>query len=213
MKVAFLFPLILISLSLFSQQTATTKDGKTVILNDNGTWVYQTDSDSNNKTQFKDSLLIKFNKSFAAKTLLKSERTDHALWYNETKWTRSDMKPTEASEFLLKLKDQDGYCITVVEKIEIPIENFSTIVLKSLKMRGAENVLVEKEEFRLVNGIRVLFMQFSATMSGMNFTYVGYYFSNESGTSQVLCYTAKNLFKQYQQEFMTMLNGFVVIPK
>lgn len=213
MKVAFFIPLIFISLSLFSQQTATTKDGKTVILNDNGTWVYQTDSDSNNKTQFKDSLLIKYNKSSAAKTLLKSERTDHALWYNETKWTRSDMKPTEASEFLLKLKDQDGYCITVVEKIEIPIENFSTIVLKSLKMRGAENVLVEKEEFRLVNGIRVLFMQFSVTMSGMNFTYVGYYFSNESGTSQVLCYTAKNLFKQYQQEFMTMLNGFVVIPK
>ncbi|RXK62496.1 hypothetical protein ESA94_05710 [Lacibacter luteus] len=206
---AFLFSTVL----LFAQQTATTKDGKTVILNDDGTWVYQTETNSSSKTQFNDSLLTKYSKSTAAKTLLKSERTDHALWYNETKWNPTDLKPTEASEYLLKLKNQDGYCITVVEKIEIPLENFSAIVVKSMKMRGAENVIVEKEEYRMVNGKRVLFMQFSVTMSGMNFTYAGYYFSNESGTSQVLCYTAKNLFKQYQQEFMTMLNGFVVIPQ
>lgn len=213
MKTTILFlALLLPAAALLAQQTATTKDGKTVLLNDDGTWVYQTEA-TGSKTQFNDSLLTKYSKPTAAKTLLKSERTDHAIWYNETKWSKSDMKPSEATEFLLKLKDQDGYCITVVEKIEIPIENFSAIVLKSMKMRGAENVVVEKEEFRMVNGKRVLFMQFSATTSGMTFTYAGYYFSNESGTSQLLCYTSKNLFNQYKQEFMNMLNGFVVVPE
>lgn len=197
---------------LFAQQTATTKDGKIVILNDDGTWVYQTEATSS-KTQFNDSLLTKYSRPTASKTLLKSERTDHAIWYNETKWTISDTKPTEVSEYLLKLKGQDGYCITVVEKIEIPIENFSGLVIKNMKMRGAENVNVEKEEYRMVNGRRVLFMQFTVTMNGMSFTYAGYYFSNESGTSQVLCYTAKNLFSQYKQDFMNMLNGFVVVSK
>ncbi len=212
MKTTILFlALLLPAPALLAQQTATTKDGKTVLLNDDGTWVYQTEA-TGSKTQFNDSLLTKYNKPTAAKTLLKSERTDHALWYNETKWSKSDMKPSEATEFLLKLKDQDGYCITVVEKIEIPIENFSAIVLKSMKMRGAENVVVEKEEFRIVNGKRVLFMQFNATTSGMTFTYAGYYYSNESGTSQILCYTSKNLFGQYKQDFMNMLNGFVVVP-
>jgi len=214
MKTTILFLALLLPASaLLAQQTATTKDGKTVLLNEDGTWVYQTEASNNGKTQFNDSLLTKYSKPTAAKTLLKSERTDHALWYNETKWLQSDMKPSEATEFLLKLKDQDGYCITVVEKIEIPIENFSGIVLKSMKMRGAENVVVEKEEFRIVNGKRLLFMQFTATTSGMTFTYAGYYFSNESGTSQILCYTAKNLFNHYKQDFMNMLNGFVVMPK
>ncbi len=213
MKTTLLLSLLLTITSVsIAQQTATTKDGKTVLLNDDGTWVYQTEANSN-KTQFNDSLLTKYSKPTSAKTLLKSERTDHALWYNETKWTRSDMKPTEASEYLLKLKERDGYCITVVEQIEIPLENFSNIVVKSMKMRGAENLVVEKEEYRLVNGKRVLFMQFTLTMSGMTFTYAGYYFSNESGTSQVLCYTSKNLFNQYNQDFMNMLNGFVVVSK
>lgn len=207
-----LFALLVSAPVLFAQQTATTKDGKIVILNDDGTWVYQPEA-TGGKTEFNDSLLTKYGKPTASKTLLKSERTDHALWYNETKWTRSDIKPTEGSEYLLKLKDRDGYCITVVEQIEIPLENFSNIVVKSMKMRGAENLVVEKEEYRLVNGKRVLFMQFTLTMSGMTFTYAGYYFSNESGTSQVLCYTAKNLFGQYKQEFMNMLNGFVVVSK
>lgn len=212
MKTTLLLSLLLTITSVsIAQQTATTKDGKTVLLNDDGTWVYQTEANSS-KTQFNDSLLTKYSKPTAAKTLLKSERTDHALWYNESKWSKSDMKPSEATEFMLKLKEQDGYCITVVEKIEIPIENFSAIVLKSMKMRGAESVVVEKEEYRMVNGKRVLFMQFTATTSGMTFTYAGYYFSNESGTSQVLCYTSKNLFGQYKQEFMNMLNGFVVVP-
>ena len=212
MKHSFLLLCLFLSGSLIAQQTATTRDGKIVILNDDGTWVYQPEATSN-KTQLKDSILTKFSKPTTAKTLLKSERTNHALWYNESIWSRSDLKPSEATEFLFKLKDQDGYCLTVVEKIEIPIENFSAIVLKSMKMRGAENVAVEKEEFRMVNNQRVLFMQFTGTTSGMTFTYAGYYFSNESGTSQVLCYTSKNLFNQYKQEFMNMLNGFVVISK
>jgi hypothetical protein len=213
MKTTILFLALLLPASaLLAQQTATTKDGKTVLLNEDGTWVYQPEA-TGSKIEFNDSLLTKYSKPTAAKTLLKSERTDHAIWYNETKWTRSDMKPTEASEYLLKLKERDGYCITVVEQIEIPLENFSNIVVKSMKMRGAENLVVEKEEYRLVNGKRVLFMQFTATTSGMTFTYAGYYFSNESGTSQILCYTAKNLFNQYKQDFMNMLNGFVVMPK
>ncbi len=211
MKYTFLLLCLFLSGGLIAQQTATTKDGRLVILNEDGTWAYQPEGIAN-KILLNDSLLTKYSKPTTAKTLLKSERTDHALWYNENLWSRSDMKLSEANEFLLKLKDQDGYCITVVEKIEIPIDNFSAIVLKSMKMRGVENIVVEKEEFRIVNGKRVLFMQFNATSNGITFTYAGYYFSNETGTSQILCYTAKNLFSQYKQSFMDMLNGFVVAP-
>ena len=203
--------LVVITSISVAQQTATTSDGKTVILNEDGTWKY--DETKSTNILFNDSLLPKFSKPISSKTLLKSQRTNHAVWYNSLKWSTVDVKPTEASEYLFKLKDRDGYCLTVVEKIEIPVENFREIILKSLRMRGAEQMEIVKEEYRMVNGQRVLHMQFDASSKGIKFTYTGYYYSNETGTTQLLCYTGKNLFKDYKQDFENMLNGFAVIPE
>jgi Protein of unknown function (DUF3157) len=212
MKSVFLIGILLtISALAVAQQTATTQDGRTVLLNDDGTWKYQ-DKPSTG-IEFNDSLLTKYTKSVAAKTLLKSERTNHAIWYNSSKWSTIDLKPTDASEYVFKLKDKDGYCITIVEKIEMQLVNFREIMLKNLRMRGAEAIDVIKEEYRIVNGNRVLHMQFDAIGNGVKFSYTGYYFSNEKGTTQLLCYTAKNLFSEYKQEFENMLNGFTVIPE
>lgn len=203
--------LVIITSISVAQQTATTSDGKTVILNEDGTWKY--DETQSTNILFNDSLLPKYSKPLSSKTLLKSQRTNHAVWYNSLKWSTVDIKPTEASEYLFKLKDRDGYCLTVVEKIEIPVENFREIILKSLRMRGAEQMEIVKEEYRMVNGQRVLHMQFDASSKGIKFTYTGYYYSNETGTTQLLCYTGKNLFKDYKQDFENMLNGFAVIPE
>ena len=203
--------LVIITSISIAQQTATTSDGKTVILNEDGTWKY--DEPQSTNILFNDSLLPKYSKPLSSKTLLKSQRTNHAVWYNSLKWSTVDVKPTEASEYLFKLKDRDGYCLTVVEKIEIPVENFREIILKSLRMRGAEQMEIVKEEYRMVNGQRVLHMQFDASSKGIKFTYTGYYYSNETGTTQLLCYTGKNLFKDYKQDFENMLNGFAVIPE
>lgn len=191
-----------------SQETAVTKDGKKVILYENGTWKFIQDIEG---VKLPDSSLKKFSKPAAAKTLLASKRTDHAIWYDASKWALSDMKVSDVNEYLLKLKNEDGYCMTVVEKIEIPIENFKNIVLKNLEMKGLESVEILDEDFRMVNGQRVLQLQFTGSLQGMRFTYIGYYFSNESGTSQVLCYTSANLFKQYKPQFENILNGFTVV--
>ena len=196
-----------VSLSCISQETAVTKDGKKVLLYENGTWKYIQDVEG---VKMPDSSLKKFSRPAASKTLLASKRTDHAIWYDATKWALSDMKVSDVNEYLFKLKNEDAYCMTVVEKIEIPIDNFKNIVLKSLEMKGLESVEVLDEDFRMVNGQRVLQLQFTGSLQGMRFTYMGYYFSNESGTSQILCYTSANLFKQYKAQFENMLNGFTV---
>lgn len=212
MKSFFLSCLLLTISSLaIGQQTATTLDGKTVILNDDGTWKYQDKPLA--AIEFNDSLLTKYRKPTTAKTLLKSERTNHAIWYNSLKWSTIDLKPTESTEYVLKLKDKDGYCITVVEKIEMPLENFREVMLKNLRMRGAEAIEIINEDYRIVNGNRVLHIQFNASANGVKFSYLGYYYSNEKGTTQLLCYTSKNLFSEYKQEFENMLNGFSVIPE
>ncbi len=210
MKYTFFACFFLLWFNTYSQQTAVTKDGKTVLLNDDGTWKYVIDVD---QVKLPDSSLKKYSKPTLAKTLLASERTDHGVWYNPSKWTLMDIKPSEASEYFLKLKNEDGYCITVTEKIEIPLDNFKNIVVKNMEMRGVNSIEFQKEEYRIVNNVKVLHLEFSTKVQGINLLYSGYYFSNESGTSQILCYTSTNLFKQYKNEFENILNGFVVTKK
>ena len=76
---ATLLTVILVAITSISvaQQTATTSDGKTVILNEDGTWKY--DETKSTNILFNDSLLPKFSKPISSKTLLKSQRTNHAV--------------------------------------------------------------------------------------------------------------------------------------
>lgn len=203
--IALLF--LTLAVQSFCQQTAVTKDGKTVILNDNGTWQYSIGIEG---VKLPDSLLKRYTKSVLAITLQKSKRLPHGFWYDPKKWSLTTTKPTEASEYLFKMKDEDGYCVIVTEKIEIPLESFLEIIPKQLQSRGAESVLIDNQEYRMVNGSKVLYVQFSAKVQGISFIYSAYYFSDENGTTQMLCYTGSKLFPKYKIEFENFLNGFVV---
>ena len=71
------------------------------------------------------------------------------------------------------------------------------------------NIKVVSEEYRNVNGIKVLMMQMAGTIQGMKIVYCGYYYSNDTGTIQLLTYTGENLLKSYHNDIETFLNGLV----
>ena len=73
-----------------------------------------------------------------------------------------------------------------------------------------KNCEIVKEDFRMVNGKKVFFMQMNGTTQGIKFTYLGYYYSNQSGTFQFVTYTAQNLLAKAQTEMFELLNGVVV---
>jgi hypothetical protein len=52
-------------------------------------------------------------------------------------------------------------------------------------------------------------MQMNGTIKGVNFTYNGYYFSNSSGSTQLVTYTAANAVAKYKSEINDFLNGLV----
>jgi hypothetical protein len=75
----------------------------------------------------------------------------------------------------------------------------------------APDIQIAKEEFRFVNGTKVLMMQMRGTFQGIKVVYFGYYLSNAAGSTQFLTYTAANLFDEYASEMEELLNGLVVI--
>jgi hypothetical protein len=53
-------------------------------------------------------------------------------------------------------------------------------------------------------------MQMNGARQGIKFTYIGFYYSNQSGTFQFVTYTAQNLLAKAQAEMLELLKGFVV---
>jgi len=85
--------------------------------------------------------------------------------------------------------------------------------LKEIALENARGVASEvnviKEEYRNINGIKVIMMKMAATVQGIKFIYEGYYYSNSNGTVQLLTFTSEKLFNQNADNIESLLNGLV----
>ena len=96
----------------------------------------------------------------------------------------------------------------ISEKIEIPLETLKSVALTNAKS-VAPDIKIINEEYRTVNGLKVLMIQMNGTTQGIKISYYGYYFSNSSGTVQLLTYTSQNLMDSLKNESDKLLNGLV----
>lgn len=199
---------IFITGMLSAQKTAITDDGEEVILYEDGKWEYKNSEDvkeveeiSTNKTKFKTPSGSTF--------LLKSKVGNFGFKLNPKKWSFKKSKADEDSEYELSLKGKDLYSMIITEETEIPIMLLRSIALENARS-VASDMKIDREEYRIVNGNKVLLLQMSGTMQGLKFTYFGYYFSNENGTLQYLTYSAANLMPKYKKECEELLNGFII---
>jgi hypothetical protein len=204
-KLLILFSCI-ITLQINSQIKAVTETGETVILNDNGTWIYENNEEIeeleipiNSKT---------FSKGDASTFLLKSTKFDMGFWLDPKKWSYKKADNNPEAEYELQLKGEDLYGMIISEEIEVPIETLKGIAIENGKA-VAPDLKIVKEEYRMVNGLKVLHLQMNGTMQGIKFSYYGYYYSNESGTVQFITYTSQNLLNKYQIKCEELLNGMV----
>lgn len=206
MRVFITILLVLFSSNCFAIQKAITDTGKEVLLKDNGTWEYINNLEAppeilTNKTPF--------HKSPNSKFLLKSTKTNSAYWINTAKWTFNKPVHNTAAEYEFQLKSKDLWAMSISENLPIPIKNLSDIAYENSKA-AAPNSKILKREYRIVNGNKVVYMEMKGTIQGIDFMYFGYYFSNKTGSTQFLTYTAADLVYKYKTEIDEFLNGFVV---
>lgn len=195
---------------LFCQVKAVTETGKEVILYFDGTWKYTDDIDnpkSDIQTNPKE-----FKKPDNATFLLKSSKLNIGFWLDTKKWTFAKSKSNPEAEYELNLKSGDLYGMIITENIEVPLESLKDIVMKN-GQSVSPDIHVVKEEYRMVNGLKVLLLQSDGTIQGVKFSYYGYYFSNKNGTVQLIMYTAQNLLSRYLKDCEEVLNGIVEIKQ
>ena len=193
--------------TISAQQKALTEKGEEVILFDDGTWKYQNNAldtseiFSNPKEITKDE-----NATF----LLKSSKFNVGFWLNPKVWTFKKATNNQEAEYEFKLKDGDLYGMVLAEQAEIPLETLRSIALENGKA-FAPDLTIVKQEYRKVNGLKVLLLQMNGTAQGIKFSYLGYYFSTTNGTVQFITYTTSNLIDEYRNRCESLLNGLVLI--
>jgi hypothetical protein len=192
---------------LSAQERAVTETGEEVVLYADGTWNYL-DSESEvkeipvNKKAFK--------KSKNASFLLKSSRVNLGFWLDPKKWSFKKAANNEDAEYELQLRDGDLYGMIITEKVEVPLEALKEIAIENGRA-VAPDLKIVKEEYRTVNGTKVLLIQMNGTTQGIKFSYFGYYYSNSNGTIQFVTYTSQNLLDTYENDCEELLNGIVEI--
>lgn len=193
--------------SVRAQKKAITETGQEVVLNENGTWNYLNSEDE--EQILKISLNPeKFNKSENSNFLLKSKKNNIGFWLNSKKWEFKKAESNPDAEYELQRRGEDLYGLILTEKIEVPLESLRNIALENGK-DVAPDLQIVKEEYRIVNGQKVLLLQMNGTMQGIKISYYNYYFSNSNGSTQFMTYTSQNLLNSYLKDCEELLNGLV----
>ena len=190
-----------------AQVRAITENGEEVVLFENGKWEYVESGEVVDEEEIPMNP-IKFTRPTTSTFLLKSTKFNVGTYLDSKKWSIEKGKGDDAYEYQLTLNQGDLYAMMITEQVEIPLDALKEIALENAR-DVAPDVYVVKEEYRTVNGLKVLVLQMNGTLSGIKFSYYGYYFSSEKGTIQFIGYTSQNLLSKYQKTIEDLLNGLV----
>ena len=188
----------LMAISAQSQEVATTASGKQITVFPDGTW-----------KALPDSPVSATSRPPGASGILQVNRGRSAVYYNPLKWKLQNEEQGGRSK--LEHVEGDGYAMVIAERVGMPIDVLKNIALQNAKT-AAPDASIVAEEPREVNGADLLMLQIEGTVSGIPFTYLGYYYTGEYGSIQVITFTGRNLFAEFRPDFEELLNGFVVKP-
>jgi len=199
--------------SLKSQTKALTESGREVVLYENGTWKYLNDSLNTNAD---DSTELKLNpkaffKTAAATFLVKSKVFNVGVSIDPAKWKfHKPEKGDEAIEYQFTSKSSDLFAMMLTEKTDIPLSSMANIALINAKKASVDARIVH-QEYRMVNDKKVLCLELHGTVQNIKFVFMGYYYTNDNGTLQLVGYTTEKLFEKDKKEMEELLNGLTVI--
>lgn len=208
MKIPALIILLLIATTgLKAQKQAVTTEGEKVWLFSDGSWSYATnDSLPAMKPIRENPNPLKY--SVESTELVSSKKIPVGLMMKPGEWDHEISMEGEYGEFVFTNHNDALYALMLNEAIPSTLENLREIALNNAKS-VAPDMRVTDEEYRTVNGLRVLMIQMAGTLEGTRYQYYNYYYTDDDGSTQLLTYTSAKAFTLYKPEMEKLLNGLV----
>lgn len=214
MKKLLFFGALIFSTGTFAQIKGLTDDGKEVVLFDNGTWRFVNESDQKTLETIKTNPTI-FEKNKEATFLMKSQRLDVGIYFNPKKWKITTQKVSPFVEYFFTAENSDNslYGFLMTEKLQIStLKDLKNIILESVQKR-VDYFRLKESEYRTVNGLKVLYIQYSANTKGIDLEYAGYYYLDSDGYCGVVGFTQQKEFEKFLPQLKDFLNGISATQK
>lgn len=196
-----------------AQTKAVTESGDEVILYENGTWKYTKDKHGDSSPPGDSAIAVSkvhYEKNKEASFLVKSKLPGIGINIDPHEWIFEKSTDNSDIEFRFKTREKEGYGMFISEPTEIPLENMPYVVITNARKKAPDAEIV-KQEYRMVNGVKILFIEFRGTAVGIKFVWRGYYYSGSMGTIQLVTYTSQQLLNESRQSMENLLNGFALI--
>ncbi len=203
------------------QTLAITANGDTIYVYDNGTWSFELldkmpvleELAFLNIELTIDTLETKFKYSNRAKKEVKNKNDQFKIKYDDTKWKRVPPATlNEDAEFAFESKTMEAWCMVISEETSIDTDALLQIAKNTMEERTGAEVEIVKTEMRNVNGAELIRGVLSVKISGLQFIFDTYYFSNDIGSVQFTVWTSDRIWEKNLDEIQELLNGFIVMP-
>jgi len=223
-KIAFLGSLLTLSLVnvAWGQTVAVTEYGDTVYLYADGSWTYDLLDD------YEDEMDALFGKPLTVQDTVDTPYTAPSntnkqvensfdmfeVRYNGNAWSRVPAGTLNGdAEFAWESKRTDLYSVVISEETPIAQDYLFTIARDNMKEATANPVEVLTLEAVTVNDVPMLHGVMRAQVTGVDFVFEGYYYSDDRGSVQFITWTSERIWESNRKHIRDMLNGFVVMPE
>jgi len=198
---SFLVMVILFSTLSFANDVIINVNGKDVILHDNYTWEYS-DITKINSSDIK-TLTITSNLT----TVLRSKNGKYQLNINPNIWDQTRGN-NDSAEFQFVNKEQTGFSVVLYDGLPIPLENMKKILIVNANKIDPNSYILNVEKC-IVNNTEGELVTYSATTSGLDFTFYAFIASKDSGTIQYTFYTLSSFFEKMKPIFIDAISGLI----
>lgn len=189
-----------------AQIKAVTETGDEVLLSANGTWKYVEEIKNNDTIPLS---TVQYSKPTTANFLLRSKKTNAGFWLNAKHWNFE--KSTDPGEYSFSLKENSSFgAMVITEPLGMEINSLRKFALENIQNASSKFNII-KEQYRYVNGLKVLMLECEAMVQGIDLDYFMYYYSDAVTTIQFLGYSPKTLTAKYKAAGEELLNGLVML--
>jgi hypothetical protein len=131
------------------------------------------------------------------------------LRYNSSKWVAKEGEKPGIWE--LVHKKGDAYAKFIVERIEIPLNSLVDLAFEQIRTKDGSASIISQEN-RIISGVPVRVVRYSVAPKGVPMTFVGCYYGGKLGAVQVIAFTGRQLFGEYQADFDELFAGLTFSP-
>ena len=134
------------------------------------------------------------------------------LQYDPIEWTvDNEMSDNPDAASQLRYFNNEAFAMIIPERVEVPLESLREIALQNLESESTEVTVIGRGEV-VSRGKQLLTMDVTATLELYRTFMRSYYYSDSSGSFQLICWTSENLGQEYVTVFDRFAAGLRIGP-